>query len=52
MPGSTEVVERYAGSRGTDAGAWLNLQKGYDIAKARDGLAEVLTSIEPYRLAS
>lgn len=30
----------------------MNLQKSYDMAKARGELAEVLTSIEPYRPAS
>lgn len=49
---TADTAVRLARFFGTSDELWMNLQKSYDIAKARDELADVLARIEPYRLSS
>lgn len=49
---SADTALRLARFFGTADIFWLNLQMAHDAAQARDALADVLASIEPYHHAA
>ncbi|AVO49343.1 addiction module antidote protein, HigA family [Melaminivora suipulveris] len=42
---SADTALRFAAFFGTDAQSWINLQTDYDLANARDAMADVLEHI-------
>lgn len=45
---TADTALRLAAFFGTDAQSWINLQTDYDLATARDAMAEVLGCIQRY----
>lgn len=45
---TADTALRLAAFFGTDAQSWLNLQSDYDLAQARDAMAEVLAGIQRF----
>ncbi len=45
---TADTALRLAVFFGTDAQSWLNLQSDYDLAKARDAMADVLARIRRF----
>lgn len=45
---TADTALRLAAFFGTDAQSWINLQADYDLATARDAMAEVLGHIQRY----
>lgn len=45
---TADTALRLAAFFGTDAQSWINLQTDYDLATARDAMAEVLSHIQRY----
>lgn len=48
---TADTALRLAAFFGTDAQSWINLQSDYDLAEARDTMAEVLGRIQRYEPA-
>lgn len=49
---SADTALRLAAFFGTDAQSWLNLQAQYDVAQAREALADTLGRIKRYEAAA
>jgi addiction module HigA family antidote len=45
---TADTALRLAVFFGTDAQSWLNLQSDYDLAQARDAMADVLARIQRF----
>lgn len=46
---TADTALRLAVFFGTDAQSWLNLQSDYDLAEARDAMADVLARIQRFK---
>jgi len=49
---TADTALRLARFFGTSEHFWMNLQAGYDAARARDELKDVLARIQPYQTAA